>query len=105
MAVVTWTTLSPVPAYRDELAASTLAARPATLDGKILGLVPNWRPSATHVLQALGALLQQRFRLQAVIMEEPLKEAPTGTQLLDSMREKLDSLAARYDAVIVGSGD
>jgi|KBSMisStandDraft_5_1062788.scaffolds.fasta_scaffold2227641_1 hypothetical protein len=102
---VSWTTLSPIPIYLDESAYSTLAARPSTLDGKTLGLLPNWRPSATHVLKAVGILLEQRFRLKAVMMEEPLKEAPSGTKLLDSMREKLDNFAARFDAVIIGSGD
>ena len=105
MATVSWTTLSPLPAYLDEVTNNTLASRPASLDGMVLGLLPNWRPSAVQILKALGALLEQRYRLKSVVMEPQIVEAPTGAKFLDSMQGKLDDLATRVDIVITGSGD
>jgi hypothetical protein len=64
--------LSPLPVYLDEATAgSKLASRPSTLDGKVVGLLPNWRPSAVHILKAIGTLLEERYRLKAVVMEQP----------------------------------
>ncbi len=107
MAVLGLTMLSPLPVYLDETAAGgKLAPRPATLDGKVVGLLPNWRPSAVHILQALGALLGERYRLKAVVMEQPVRELPIRTgKLLDTLHEKLDDLARRADVVITATGD
>ena len=101
------TMLSPLAAYLDEISdANRLAPRPATLDGKVVGLLPNWRTSAIHILKALGDLLQERYRLKAVIMEQPVREVPLRTgKLIDSMKEQLDSLVGRVDVVITASGD
>ena len=101
------TMLSPLAAYLDEISdANRLAPRPATLDGKVVGLVPNWRPSAIHILKSLGDLLQERYRLKAVIMEQPVRELPLRAgKLLDTMKEQLDSLVGRVDVVITASGD
>ncbi len=99
--------LSPVATYLDEIAdASKFAPRPATLDGKVVGLLPNWRPSAVHILDSLGKLLQERYRLKAVIMEQPVRELPLRAgKLLDTMKEQLDSLVGRVDVVITATGD
>jgi len=101
------TMLSPLPVYLDETAGgSNLAARPPSLDGKVVGLLPNWRPSAVHILKAVGALLEERYRLKCVVMEQPVRELPIRTgKLLDTMREKLDDLARRVDVVITATGD
>jgi len=99
--------LSPLAIYLDEISnANKLAPRPATLDGKVVGLLPNWRPSAIHILKALGDLLQERYRLKAVIMEQPVREIPLRAgKLLDTMKDRLDSLVGRVDVVITASGD
>lgn len=101
------TMLSPLATYLDEIAdASKFAPRPASLDGKVLGLLPNWRPSAIHVLKSLGELLQERYKLKAVIMEQPVREIPLRAgKLLDTMKERLDSLVGRVDVVITATGD
>ena len=101
------TMLSPQAVYLDEIAdASRFAPRPATLDGKVLGLLPNWRPSAVHILRSLGELLQERYKLKAVVMEQPVRELPLRTgKLLDTMKEQLDGLVGRVDVVITASGD
>ena len=99
--------LSPQPAYLDQnFDASRFAPRPASLDGKIVGLLPNWRPSAVHILRAIGHLLQERYRLKEIVMEQPVRELPLRSgKLLDSMQDQLDSLARRVDVVVTASGD
>lgn len=101
------TMLSPLAVYLDEAGSgSALAARPATLDGKVVGLLPNWRPSAVHILREVGKLLEERFRLKALIMEQPVRELPIRTgKLLDTMRETLDGFASRVDVAITATGD
>jgi hypothetical protein len=101
------TMLSPLPVYLDEfISGSGLAPRPGSLDGKVIGLLPNWRPSAVHILKAMGKLLEERYRLKGVVVEQPVRELPIRTgKLLDTMREKLDDLAQRVDVVITATGD
>ncbi len=107
MSAFNLTLVSPLAAYLDELnGAARFAPRPGTLDGKVLGLLPNWRPSAVHVLKSLGDLLKERYRLKAVIMEQPVRELPLRSgKLLDTMKEQLDGLVGRVDVVITATGD
>jgi len=106
MSALNLTMVSPLAVYLDEISDSRLAPRPPTLDGKVLGLLPNWRPSSIHILRSIGELLQERYRLKEVIMEQPVRELPLRDgKLLDTMKEKLDSLVARCDVVITASGD
>jgi hypothetical protein len=99
--------LSPLPVYLDESTAGTaLAPRPDTLDGRVVGLLPNWRPSAVKLLEAVGQLLSERFRVQAVVMQQPARELPQRTGgLIDAMGATLDDLARRVDVVITATGD
>ncbi|HEX6005103.1 MAG TPA: hypothetical protein VFZ14_14035 [Burkholderiales bacterium] len=101
------TMVSPQAVYLDEAAgASGLAPRPASLEGQIVGLLPNWRPSAAHILREVGKLLEERFRLKAIVMEQPVRELPIRTgKLLDTMRETLDSFASRVNVAITATGD
>jgi hypothetical protein len=107
MAPLELTLLSPLPVYLDESGPqSRLAPRPASLDGKTIGLLPNWRPSAVEILRALGTLLSERYRVKALVMEQPVRELPIRTgKLLDTMRNQLDDLSKRVDVVITATGD
>ena len=107
MASLELTMLSPLPVYLDEsTAGSALAPRPATLDGKVVGLLPNWRPSAVEILAAFGKLLQERYRIKAVVMEQPMRELPLKTsKLIDAMGDKLDAMAKRVDVALTATGD
>ena len=107
MAEFSLTLMSPLPVYLDESTQGTgLAPRPASLDGKVLALLPNWRPSAVEVLRAIAELLEGRFKLKAVIEEQPVRELPIRTgKLLDTMANKLDDLAGRADVVLTATGD
>jgi len=101
------TMVSPLPVYLDESGPqSKLAPRPASLEGKVIGLLPNWRPSAVEILRAIGLLLQERFPIKQLVMEQPVRELPIRTgKLLDTMREQLDDLSRRVDVVITATGD
>ena len=101
------TMVSPLPVYLDESGPqSKLAPRPASLEGKVIGLLPNWRPSAVEILRAIGLLLEERFPIKQLVMEQPVRELPIRTgKLLDTMREQLDDLARRVDVVITATGD
>jgi hypothetical protein len=107
MAPLDLTLVSPLPVYLDECGPqSRLTPRPATLDGRTIGLLPNWRPSAVEILRALGTLLAERYRVKALVMEQPVRELPIRTgKLLDTMRQQLDDLALRVDVVITATGD
>lgn len=107
MASLTLSMVSPLPVYLDESGPRTrLAPRPATLDGRIVGLLPNWRPSAVEILRAIGILLGERYRLRDLVVEQPVRELPIRTgKLLDTMRDQLDELAQRVDVVITATGD
>jgi len=101
------TMLSPLPVYLDETTEGTpLASRPETLDGRVVGLLPNWRPSAVKLLEAVGRLLSERYHVQAVVMEQPARELPQRTGgLIDALGGTLDDLASRVDVVITATGD
>ncbi len=107
MALLRMTLANPVAVYLDEVIAdSGLAPRPASLDGKVVGLLPNWRPAAVNILRALGDLLEQAYRLKAVVMEEPVREPPSKTgKLLDAICEQLGEFALRVDVAIAATGD
>jgi hypothetical protein len=104
---LTLTMLSPLPVYLDETTEGILLApRPETLDGRIVGLLPNWRPSAVKLLEAIGQLLSERYHVQAVVMEQPVRELPQRTGgLIDSLGGTLNDLARRVDVVITATGD
>ena len=101
------TMLSPRAVYLDEIFDDArFATRSSTLDGKVVGLLPNWRPSAVHILGALGSLLNERYRLKGLVMEQPVRELPLRTgKLLDAMGGQLNDLARRVDVVITATGD
>ena len=104
---LTLTILSPLPVYLDETTEGTpLASRPETLDGRVVGLLPNWRPSAVKLLEAVGQLLSERSHVQAVVLEQPARELPQRTGgLIDALGGTLDDLARRVDVVITATGD
>ena len=100
--------ISPCVGYLDEVSSGgTLAPRPATLEGKVVGLVPNWRPAAVHLLTEIGRQLQERFKLKAVVMEEPVRISAMarGGKLIDGMSEQLDRLASSVDVALTATGD
>jgi len=108
MTVLELQMISPCVGYLDELSsASALAPRPTTLEGKVVGLVPNWRPAAVHILTAIGKLLQERYHLKEIVLEPPVRISAMarGGKLLDGMGDQLDGLARRVDVALTATGD
>jgi hypothetical protein len=100
--------ISPCVEYLDTVAVSNaLAARPASLEGKVVGLIPNWRPAAVHILTAIGKELQQRHGVKEVVLEPPVRISAmaAGGKLLDGIRDQLNALAQRVDVAITATGD
>jgi hypothetical protein len=72
----------------------------------VLGLLPNWRPSAVEILKGIGEALQQRYRIKSIVLEQPMREIPISKgRVIDGIREKLDDIASRVDVVIAATGD
>lgn len=89
--------LDPIAEVRD--VAARLRERPATLDGKRLGLLDNTKANASELLRAVEARLRSRFRLDAVLHKaKPLAAVGADPAVLDE-------LAARCDVAIVAIGD
>ena len=108
MAALNLRMISPCVGYLDEISSDgALAQRPASLEGKVVGLIPNWRPAAVHILTAIGNLLQERCRLKGVVMEPPVRISAMarGGKLLDGMSEQLDGLARNVDVALTATGD
>ena len=107
MSAMTLQMFAPTPRYLDEIdGIETLAKRLGTLEGKVIGLLPNWRPSAYDLLKAVGDVLKERCNPREIILEQPTLEVPVKKgRLLDGMSGQLDDLARRVDAVITASGD
>ena len=100
--------ISPCVDYLDQVSAGdSLAPRFPSLSGKVVGLVPNWRPAAIHLLTAVGALLRERHGVKDVIMEPPVRVSAMagGGKLLDGVRTQLDALARRVDVAVTATGD
>ena len=99
---------SPCVEYLDSIANSNaLAPRPSTLEGKVIGLIPNWRPAAVHILTEIGRQLQERHGAKEVVLEPPVRVSAMaqGGKLLDGIREQLIALAQRVDVAITATGD
>ena len=99
--------LSPLPEYEDEKHETlSLASRPKSLDGKEVGLLPNWRPSAVEILGAVGVLLQDRYTLKGITQEQPAREVPSRSGgLIDALGALRADLVHRVDVVVTSTGD
>ena len=76
-----------------------LAARPARLDGLVVGLVANPKRNAEQFLDAVGELLTAEHGTAGVVRTRK-------TSITDPIpRATLDELAQRCDVVLIGVGD
>jgi hypothetical protein len=100
--------ISPCVDYLDRIATdNALAPRPASLQGKVVGLVPNWRPAAVHLLTEIGEQLKKHHGVKEVILESPVRISAMaqGGKLLDGIRAQLEALAKRVDVAVTATGD
>jgi hypothetical protein len=100
--------ISPCADYLDRIASdNALAQRPASLQGKVVGLIPNWRPAAVHLLTEIGEQLKKHHGIKEVVMEPPVRISAMaqGGKLLDGIRAQLEALAKRVDVAVTATGD
>jgi len=100
--------LSPCVVYQDTVPSpNALAPRPTSLEDKVVGLIPNWRPAAVHLLGEIGRQLQAHHGVKEVVMESPVRVSAMaqGGKLLDGIRGQLDVLSKRVDVAITATGD
>ena len=55
------------PTSRGKLKESITAKRPASLEGKVMGIVWNGKPGGDALLERFGELLTERFRFSEVL--------------------------------------
>lgn len=79
----------------------TLAARPDSLNGKVLGLLDNRKPNAAALLQRIGSLFSERYQLLGIVVESRL----SGEIPKEGLEKFMDALAARCHVVVNGVGD
>ena len=87
------------PTTEPEPVKASMALRPDTLDGKVLGILDNGKPNAKRLLDLVGELVTERYNLAGVVKRQKLdatKEAP---------QEMLDEMAEECNIAIVGVGD
>ena len=77
----------------------TLVERPRTLDGITLGLLHNVKANAKELLEDMASILQERFRIEAVVGPE------VNSDLMRASEAQLDGMTARARLVITGLGD
>lgn len=87
------------PTVAPEGEAFEWAPRPASLEGKVVGLLDNGKTRSDRLMQAIGDLLVREHgaaRLVAVKKPSPYRPAPA---------ELLEALANEADLVVTGIGD
>ena len=87
------------PTTKPEPVEALMNPRPATLKGKVLGILDNSKPNADKILDMLAKSLAERFSLSGVVKKRkliPSRGAPD---------EILDEMAKQCDFVVTGVGD
>ena len=79
--------------------SQNVAARPTTLDGKVVGLLSNNKPNSEGLLLMVADLLREKYGVSDVI------EANKGTHRIPAPTEMLDDLASRCDVVITATAE
>ena len=81
---------------RDEALPSTavLATRPASLDGKVLGLLSNNKPHSEDLLRMMASIIGERYSLKEVV------EYNKGGHQWPAERDALEDLARRCDVML-----
>lgn len=86
-------TTSPVPVE------VTMAPRPGTLDGKVMGLLDNAKSNAGRVLDLVGEIIATKYNLAGVVRKRKANASQGASEAM------LDELAEECQFAIVGVGD
>ena len=82
------------PRDRAQPTQAVLAARPANLDGRVLGLLSNNKPHSEDLLRMMAGIIGERYSLQEVV------EYNKGGHQWPADRRLLADLAQRCDVMI-----
>ena len=82
------------PRDRDQPTQAVLAARPASLDGRVLGLLSNNKPHSEDLLRMMAETIGERYSLKEVV------EYNKGGHQWPADRSALEDLAQRCDVMI-----
>ncbi len=77
-----------------EMSPAARAIRPASLDGKTLGLLSNNKPHSEELLRMMGSIIGERYSLAGVV------EYNKGGHQWPADRSALEDLASRCDVMI-----
>ncbi|HEY8450296.1 MAG TPA: hypothetical protein VIL95_07455 [Bacillota bacterium] len=72
--------------------------RPASLHGRVVGLLGNGKPNSPVFLAFVGELLRQRYDAQVLAFDKAYTTMPAPPELLDEV-------AARCELAVTGVGD
>jgi len=87
------------PAGRSMAASKTLARRPPSLTGLVVGLLDNSKPNARALLDEVGRALRERFGAREVrLWDKPGSSSAAATAVLDD-------IAAACDVALTASAD
>lgn len=76
-----------------------VAARPTTLDGKVIGLLSNNKPNSEELLRMVADLVKREYKVKDVI------EANKGTHRIVAPADILDDLESQCDVVITATAE
>ena len=82
------------PRDTTETSPAALAIRPASLEGKMVGLLSNNKPHSEDLLRMVAGIIGQRFSLAGVV------EYNKGGHQWPADRSALEDLARRCDVMI-----
>jgi hypothetical protein len=86
------------PTHEGRTLGGTLADRPASLEGKIVGLISNGKEGTKGYFTHLDRLLRQEFGVADVIWRTKSNySAPADASIVDELK--------RWQAVVAGVGD
>lgn len=87
------------PTTEPDHVEASMALRPDTLDGKLLGILDNAKPNADKILDMVGEVVATSYNLAGLVKRQkpdPTRGAP---------QEILDEMAEQCHIAIVGVGD
>lgn len=76
-----------------------VAARPGSLDGKIVGLLSNDKPNSELLLRGVIDLLKKNHKVKEVV------EVNKGSHRIPAPPDMIDDLVSRCDAVVVATAE
>ena len=82
------------PSDSAEMSPAARAIRPASLDGKTLGLLSNNKPHSEELLRMMADIIGERYSLAGVV------EYNKGGHQWPADRSALEDLASRCDVMI-----